>query len=658
MALVDGEKNILEGIDISDLFVNSDKRINWKCENGHSFKESVKTVHGRKNKCPYCVGRKVWSGENDLQTLYPELAREFDVEKNGIKPDLISPKDTKSYWWTCANNHPSFFQRVDYRVQRKSKCPYCTGRKVIAGETDLETLFPEIAKEWDVEKNGGIMPKEVSPNSYSSYWWTCPKGHSYKKKVIQRTKFHKTIDCTKCVKAHSTSFPEQAIYYYIKKCFPDAINRYRDIFEQGMELDIYVPTYRLGIEYDGIAFHKDEEQHIRERKKYLICKQLGIRLVRIKDSKNTWNDTADDVFYVNQKMKDVELSMFLRSLFGSLFFFSKHSFSCDNKAEEYLNRYNGFPTDFNVSRDRPKILEYLGDIKDSLGVQYPTLSSMWSESANGNLTPFMFTPGSNYMATWKCPICGNEWKSPISSMVSRNVQTCKTCSRREMGNNMIRQKTEQNGSLAERSKILLEQWDFEENKLLSPYEIPLTYNSKVSWKCNTCGYKWSSAPSSRVQGNRITRCPHCSGRVAMSGVDDFETLYPSIAKEWDYEKNGNILPSEIKPYSNKKYFWKCTVCGNSYAAYPGNRIKGSGCPDCARIRANKKKAKLVGQINEEGRIINIYYGLNQAADAMQVTQNSIFYSIKNGRKSKGYYWRYVREEDFAAFKKKFESCTE
>ena len=35
MALVDGEKNILEGIDISDLFVNSDKRINWKCENKH-----------------------------------------------------------------------------------------------------------------------------------------------------------------------------------------------------------------------------------------------------------------------------------------------------------------------------------------------------------------------------------------------------------------------------------------------------------------------------------------------------------------------------------------------------------------------------------------------------------------------------------------------
>ena len=48
---------------------------------------------------------------------------EFDVEKNGITPDTVSPKDTESYWWTCKYNHPSFFQSVSHRVTRNTKCP-------------------------------------------------------------------------------------------------------------------------------------------------------------------------------------------------------------------------------------------------------------------------------------------------------------------------------------------------------------------------------------------------------------------------------------------------------------------------------------------------------------------------------------------------------
>ena len=448
-----------------------------------------------------------------------------------------------------------------------------------------------------------MLPKDVSPFTYNSYWWICPKGHSYKKKVIQRTRFHKPIDCPKCIKAHSTSFPEQAIYYYAKKCFPDAINRYKDPFEKGMELDIYIPTYRIGIEYDGLAFHNDEDQHNREYRKYLACKQLGIRLVRIKESKDTWNDTADDVFYISKRMKDKDLSAFLRFMFSSLFTFSLHTFATENSREAFLNRYYGFPTDFNVSRDRPEILEYLVDIEHSFGNQYPELAAMWCEGGNGNLTPFMFSSGSNYQATWKCPKCGNTWKSPISSIVQRQVKSCKACSMKENGNTITKIKTAEYGSLAERSEVLLKQWDYEENGSLSPYKVPLNYSFPVAWKCDKCGYKWSSSPNSRVRVDKISDCPHCTGRVAMPGVDDLETLFPELAKEWDYDRNDGVLPSQIKPYSNKKYYWRCPICGNSYPAYPGNRLKGSGCPKCAHIEIGKKNSKTVGQYDDRGILL-------------------------------------------------------
>lgn len=641
MSIVDQDRNIEGNIDVSNLYVNSSKLVNWKCEKGHTFKERINTMYGRKHKCFYCTGRQIWPGENDLKTLYPDIAEEFDIEKNGLTPDLVSPKDTKSYWWTCKHNHPSFYQSVGHRTSRKTVCPYCSGRKAISGMNDLATLYPDIANEWDSKKNNGIKPQDVSPYTYNSYYWICPKGHSYKKKVIQRTKYHKPIDCPKCIKAHSTSFPEQAIFYYVKKCFPDAINRYKEPFENGMELDIYVPYYKLGIEYDGMAFHKDEEQHDRELRKYLACKQLGIKLVRIKETKETWSDTADDIFYIKKRMNDMEIRSFLRFLFRYIFSFSLYTFKTDNSGDAYLNRHYGFPTDFDISRDRPEILEYLVDVEHSFGSQFPEMASIWDAEGNGKLTPFMFTSGSNYQAMWKCPICGGTWKSPISSIVARKVKSCRSCSMKENGNTLTRVKTARYGSLAEKSELLLRQWDYENNGTLSPYGIPLNYSFKVAWKCDKCGYKWSSSPNSRVRVDTIAGCPHCTGRVAMSGVDDLATLYPDIAKEWDYEKNKGVSPTEIKPYSNKKYYWICPACNNSYSAYPGNRVKGSGCPECAHKEIGKKNSKMVGQFDDNGLMINSYYGLHEAAKSVDVVPNAIFQAAKRGRKSKGFYWRYI-----------------
>ena len=639
--VLDNERNVADGIDVTKININSSKILNWQCKNGHRFKEKTSLMYRRKHKCFYCIGRRILPGENDLQSCYPIIAEEFDTEKNGITADKISPKDTKTYWWTCKNNHPSFMQSVEHRVTRNTKCPYCTGRKSIAGENDLETLFPDIAKEWDVAKNDGLLPQDISPYTYNTYWWICHKGHSYKKKVIQRTKFHKPIDCPKCVKAHSTSFPEQAIYYYVKKCFPDAINRYKEPFDNGMEIDIYVPMYRIGIEYDGIAFHNDEEQHQRELKKYVKCRQLGIKLVRIKESVDTWRDTADEIFFVRKRMKDEEIATFLHFMFSQIFLFSKYTFKADDKAKALPNRCYGFPTDFNISRDRHEIMEYLVNVECSLGVQYPNIAKMWDEEKNGTLTPFMFTSGSNYMATWKCLKCGNSWKSPISSVVTRQVKSCKACSMKENGIINTQIKTAKYGSLAQRSDILLKQWDFEKNGQLSPYEIPLNYSFSVAWICNKCGYKWSSSPNSRVRINKVSECPHCTGRVALTGTDDLETLYPQIAKEWDFDKNIDILPSQIKPYSNKKFYWICPECDNSYVSTVGNRVSGHGCPNCARKLVGVKNSKTVGKFDDNGILICVYQGLHQAARDMNVGPNAIFQAVKNGKKSKGFYWKYI-----------------
>ena len=66
-----------------------------------------------------------------------------------------------------------------------------------------------------------------------------------------------------------------------------------------MELDIYIPSIRLGIEFDGANWHNSAAQFKREKKKYDICKAHQITLIRVKeDVESHREDVADAVYYI------------------------------------------------------------------------------------------------------------------------------------------------------------------------------------------------------------------------------------------------------------------------------------------------------------------------------------------------------------------------
>lgn len=59
---------------------------------------------------------------------------------------------------------------------------------------------------------------------------------------------------------------------------------------KGKELDIYIPEYRLAIEFGAVYYHSKD--HVGSRyhiQKYLGCKELGIKLITIFDV--DWNDS-------------------------------------------------------------------------------------------------------------------------------------------------------------------------------------------------------------------------------------------------------------------------------------------------------------------------------------------------------------------------------
>ena len=170
----------------SDVLAGSQQYVWWRCENGHSWRARVLS-RIRGSGCPICNGKTVISGENDLLTLFPNLAVEWNAERNGnMKPDSVTPYSNKKVWWRCALDH-EWQAVIASRAVENSGCPYCTGRRVLAGFNDLATCYPRIAAQWDNERNGTLTPQQVTPGSHKKVWWKCSEGHEWKAVVYSRT---------------------------------------------------------------------------------------------------------------------------------------------------------------------------------------------------------------------------------------------------------------------------------------------------------------------------------------------------------------------------------------------------------------------------------------------------------------------------------------
>ena len=111
-----------------------------------------------------------------------------------------------------------------------------------------------------------------------------------------------------------------------------------------MELDIYIPSIKVGIEYDGRVFHSSKSNKLRDARKYSICKSHGIKLIRI----------YEPTIYIPLLLCD-------------------HKIEIPDASDKYLNWaiynlciYLGKRVNPDVRKDRKQILEYLNIRKTSL----------------------------------------------------------------------------------------------------------------------------------------------------------------------------------------------------------------------------------------------------------------------------------------------------
>lgn len=151
------------------------------------------------NGCPFLTGKKVWPGFNDLSTTHPELASQWHPTKNeNLRSENITRGYDKKVWWYLSYDVPNdcpieelrgkhfdfeWQDRIHDRTNQNSGCPFLSGHQVWKGFNDLETVNPELAKQWHPIKNKGLKdgkgrdistPDKVAPNANQKVWWYLP----------------------------------------------------------------------------------------------------------------------------------------------------------------------------------------------------------------------------------------------------------------------------------------------------------------------------------------------------------------------------------------------------------------------------------------------------------------------------------------------------
>lgn len=100
------------------------------------------------------------------------LAQWNDLKNRPLTPENTTRGSSRKVWWICEKGHQ--WEATPYsRVSQNTNCPICVGKQIVSGENDLQTLYPEIAEEWDADRNMGLSPQSISAYTHRKAWWKC-----------------------------------------------------------------------------------------------------------------------------------------------------------------------------------------------------------------------------------------------------------------------------------------------------------------------------------------------------------------------------------------------------------------------------------------------------------------------------------------------------
>lgn len=567
----DIQKNVQANIDPTKLGTGSYERVFWHCSVcGDSWQAQVKDVAKAKNKCQVCAGRKTMPGYNDFKTLYPEMAKEWDYENNGISPDQVRPGINKKCYWRCPRGH-SYTATLNHRTADKGTgCPQCSkGRQTSFPEQAfyyyVKQLFPDAINRAKGVLDGNLELDIYIPSIFTAIEYDGIAFHNGSKAVEREKKKYelcrkKRIKLFRIREKKASWKKDDYQCFYGDLCLYINDNLKPSQLTQNICFILSELRSRAGFWPVPLGISVDVDRDYLEISRYLNDTTNSLA-ARRPDIAEEWDYEKNGTYTPEGILvaSDKKVWWKCKSCGYSWCCAVSHRTGKISTGCPECGKVKG------RNKQRLNRLNQVGGLKDE------RLRREFDPQKNYPLTPDDITYGSSQPIWWLCPKCGYSWQAKVSNR--SHGRGCACCSFRVLvpGKN----------DLATIHPELMEEWD--PTNEIDPSQEVNTSKKKAKWICRVCGHHWSAAIYTRVRG---TRCPACSRSKVKVGINDLASQCPKILSEWDYEKNEQIglYPQRVCVASDKKAFWKCSK-GHSYQATISSRTRaGSGCQACYLMR--------------------------------------------------------------------------
>lgn len=269
---------------ISGVYVNYGSLIEVICDKKHFFKTRFSSINKKNAGCPVCKGDK-----NSERSRMPYDLLAEKALKNNLK--ILMPieeynknfgNQIKKVLFKCIKCNYEFNSSAA-RISLGSGCHHCGIKR---SSEKRRKPYEEIVS---IVKNAGyeLITKEYARIS-QKIDVKCAKHGIFS---IQLNDLSGGHGCRKC--CHNYSKAQGNLFDFINKFYPDAIENTRKVIPP-LELDIYIPSLNLAIEYCGIYWHSEKYKNKNDHyNKMKLCNEKGIRLITIFEDE--WLERQDQV---------------------------------------------------------------------------------------------------------------------------------------------------------------------------------------------------------------------------------------------------------------------------------------------------------------------------------------------------------------------------
>lgn len=147
-------------------FIDGQKKLLFRCAQGHEWEATSDSIRNRGDWCAYCAGVKLLRPMDDLVSIC--------AQRGGICLDKIYVNNRKKMTFRCANNHE--WNTSAHSIRAGYWCAVCVGLKII----DPLAKLRELARE-----RSGECLSETYINSNSRILSRCSEGHVWSPTAAQ-----------------------------------------------------------------------------------------------------------------------------------------------------------------------------------------------------------------------------------------------------------------------------------------------------------------------------------------------------------------------------------------------------------------------------------------------------------------------------------------